>query len=199
MPKVYNHAEKTEWSYLVDAEDITAEPRTYTFTADERQKIDLCRRLNLLSIESIEANVTVQQVGGGTIHAMGTIAADVVQGCVISLSPVPAHIEDEFEGWFGDKARAVSFAKARSDREAKKAHTEIEILEESIDPEPIINGKVDLGELATQYLSLSLDPYPHAEGVAYEFGPPEKEGKGDEGAELRKSPFEALKDWKEKR
>ena len=134
----------------------------------------------------------------GSIQAMGTVVADLTQACVVSLAPVTAHIEEEFEGWFGDKSSAVSFARARHEREAKKGHVEAEVLEESIDPEPIVGGKADIGELATQYLSLALDPYPHAEGVAYEFsaGPATKDA---EGANLRKSPFEALKDWKEKR
>lgn len=199
VPKHYNPNEKAEWSYLVDVENITSEPKTFKFTADERQRADMARRFAIVSVENAEASVTLQFVGGGMIHAIGTVKADLTQSCVVSLVPVPAHIEDEFEGWFADKAAsAVSFAKARTERDVKKGNNEVEVLEESVDPDPIIGGKVDIGELATQYLSLALEPYPHAEGVAhvYSAGPSET---GGEGAELRKSPFEALKDWKEKR
>lgn len=200
MPKHYSgtNSGAVEWSYLVDIEKLSHEPRTFTFTADERQRADLARRLAIVSVEEAEAVVTLQKVSGGIIHAMGTVRSSLTQSCVVSLAPVPARIEDEFEGWFGDKtATALSFAKARSEREVKKGHTEIEVMEESADPEPIIGGKVDIGELATQYLSLALDPYPQAEGVehVYTAEPP----KDSDGAELRRSPFEALKDWKEKR
>lgn len=189
--------EKSEWSYLVSAEDIGGEPKTYTFTASERERIDLARRYAIVSVEAATATITVQQIGGGMFHAMGAIRADVTQSCVVSLAPVAAHIEDEFEGWFGDKNRAVSFAKAKTEREAKKGMVEVEILEESVDPEPIVNGKMDIGELAAQYLSLSLDPYPHAPGVSSQYLA--KEPEGGDGGPIRKNPFEALKDWKEKR
>lgn len=190
--------EKSEWPYLVHIDDVRGEPRTYTFSASERELIDLARRYAIPSVEAATATVTVQQVGGGMFHAMGSIKADVTQSCVVSLAPVAAHIEDEFEGWFGDKTRAVSFAKAKTEREAKKGIVEIEIMEESVDPEPIVGGKMDIGELAAQYLSLSLDPYPHAPGVASQYLAEEPAAGKDEGV-LRKNPFEALKDWKEKR
>ncbi len=197
MPKNYKDGGKTEWSYLINIDDVRSDPKTFTFKPSERERIDVARRLGLISIESAEASVTLQRASGGVIHAMGVIRADVTQNCVVTMAPLPVHIEDEFEGWYGNKDQAVSFAKARNEREVKLSQAEIEILEESVDPEPVVNGKIDIGELATQYLSLALDPYPHSEGATYEFGPPDE--KKGEGAKLRKSPFEALKDWKEKR
>lgn len=198
MPKHYAHNEKAEWSHLLDIETIGAEPKTLTFKASAQERVDLARRMGVISVEKAQASVTVQRVSGGIIHAIGTVEADLTQSCVVSLGPVPAHVEDEFEGWFGDRDKAVSFAKAKNDREVKKGHTDLEILEEAVDPEPIVNGKIDVGELATQYLSLALDPYPRAEGVSSQYIVPE--GAEDKaGAELRKNPFEALKDWKEKR
>lgn len=197
MPKNYTSSEKTEWSYLVDVERLGDEPEIHTFEADDRQRTDIARRLAIASIEFAKASITLQRASGGIIHAMGTIEADVTQACVVSQAPVAGHIEDEFEGWFGDKGSAVSFAKARTERELKKGNMEAEIMEESADPEPIVGGKIDIGELATQYLSLALDSYPRAEGTGNEYliEPPDNK----EGAAVRKSPFEALKDWKEKR
>lgn len=197
MPKKYAGQETAEWSHMLEIDEIGAAAKTHNFQASAQQRIDLARRMGIVSVEAAEASVTVQRVGG-VIHALGLVRADLTQSCVVSLAPVPAHVEDEFEGWFGDKAGAVSFAKARNDREVKKGHMDLEILEEAVDPEPIVNGRIDVGELATQYLSLALDPYPRAEGVASQYIVPE--GVEDKaGAELRKNPFEALKDWKEKR
>lgn len=195
MPKSYTHIPEAEWSFVVNIEDVGAEPKTYSFTASAQQRADMARRFAIPSIEKASASVTLQRAGGGVIHAMGTVRADLTQSCVISLAPVSASVEDEFEGWYGDKNKAVSFARAKNDREAKKTNMESEILEESVDPEPIIGGKIDIGELATQYLSLALDPYPQAEGAARAFGVKTE----NETAGTRKSPFEALKDWKEKR
>lgn len=195
MPKNYSQP-VSEWSYLVDIDDIGDEPKTVKFAASKQECTDLARRLGVVSVEEAKATVTLQRAGGGMIHAMGSLQARLTQNCIATLVPVAARIEEEFEGWFGDKAGAVSFARAKSERDAKKAHVEAEILEESVDPEPIVGGKIDIGELATQYLSLSINPYPRAEGApeVHEFGP-----KAEEGVSIRKSPFEALKDWKEKR
>lgn len=194
MPKKYTSASHAcEWPYAVSVEEIDARPKIFTFTADEQERADLARRLNVVSVEEARASVTVQKAGG-VIHAIGSVSAHVTQNCVVTLQPLRSVIEDEFEGWFGDKDSAVSFARARNEREAKKGHAEVEILEESVDPEPILNGKVDLGELATQYLSLGVDPYPRAQGAASAHIEDEKAA-----AQSRKSPFEALKNWKEKR
>lgn len=195
MPKKYiSAAHASEWPYAVPVEEIDARPKTFTFEADEQERADLARRLNVVSVEEARASVTVQKAGGAVIHAIGSVSAHVTQNCVVTLQPVQNAIEDEFEGWFGDKDSAVSFARARNEREAKKGHAEVEILEESVDPEPILNGKVDLGELATQYLSLGVDPYPRAQDATSEYIEDEKAA-----AQPRKSPFEALKHWKETR
>lgn len=202
MVKKYSHAEKSEWSHLVSAEDIDARSKTITFAADEAQLADLTRRLGVISVESAEARITVQKVSGEVIHAIGSATAHVTQNCVVTMAPVQSVLEEEFEGWFAGDTRTVSFARARSEREAKKGQLEAEILEESVDPEPIVNGKVDLGELATQYLCLAVDPYPHAPDAPTEFlatGLGKGGADGEAGAKLRKNPFEALKDWKEKR
>lgn len=199
MPKQYNQP-SCEWSYHVSTDDMERAPKTYNFEADEEERANLSRRLGVDSIESASASVTVQKLGGGVFHAIGNVEAEVTQHCVVSLVPIKNRVSDEFEGWFSESGTAVNFAKAKSDREVKKGNIEVEVMDESIDPEPIVGGQMDIGELATQYLSLAIDPYPHAEGVASEFvaRPPSKDGQ-DAGADIRKNPFEALKDWKEKR
>ena len=39
---------------------------------------------------------------------------------------------------------------------------------DSPDITPVENNRIDLAELATQYLILFMDPYPHKNGVAFE-------------------------------
>lgn len=198
MPKNYQHSDTAEWPAFIDVDKIASEPKTFHIGADDQERIDLARRLGVVSIEKAVADITLQRISGGIIQALGTLHAELTQSCVVSLVPVAETIHEEFEGWFGNDSSAVSFARAKSDREAKKANMEAEILEESVDPEPIINGKVDIGELAAQTLSLYLNPYPHAPGVKHELGVDSRD-ETPEGASLRKNPFEALKDWKEKR
>jgi hypothetical protein len=199
MPKNYSQTgDVPEWSELVEIDKLSIEPKTFHIEASEEECENLSRRLGIERLEDLRADITLQHVKGGMIQALGTVRAKVIQNCVVSLAPVETEVEEQFEGWFGDENTAVSFARAKSDREAKKANMEVEILEESVDPEPIVSGRVDIGELTTQHLSLAIDPYPHAPGVKYELGVDTKDENAP-GASLRKSPFEALKDWKEKR
>ena len=61
----------------------------------------------------------------------------------------------------------------------------------------MIEGQIDLGELAVQHLILAIPPYPKKEGAAYQYS--DEAIKPAEDSPLKKNPFEALKDWKEKR
>jgi uncharacterized metal-binding protein YceD (DUF177 family) len=135
--------------------------------------------------------------GSPAYHVSGKFNALVVQECVVTLEPVETSLSEPVEGYFADKEKAVSFAAAKRAREGSKNQGEVEILEESDDPEPLHNGMIDLGELVVQHLSLALPPYPHKEGVTYEMG--DERFALDEKSPLKKNPFEALKDWKENR
>jgi hypothetical protein len=50
-------------------------------------------------------------------------------------------------------------------------------------PEPLVDGKIDLGALATEFLILGIDPYPRKAGA--QFAPPKSEDGGEH-------PFAAL-------
>jgi uncharacterized metal-binding protein YceD (DUF177 family) len=186
-----------EWSYFIKTSDVTDTPVRVSIEPDEAQKADLARRLDIETLESLHADLTVHPARGGVFHVEGEFRATVLQQCVVTLEPIHTEIKEPVEGWFSDEEQVLSFAKIKKEKQTRKAHAEVEILDESEDPEPIINGKIDLGELVTQHLSLAIDPYPHKEGVAYDFTDDQPESA--KSTEIRRNPFEALKDWKEKR
>lgn len=184
-----------EWSYLIPEERAGVEITDLTISPAAEEAQALCQRLNLVTLDGLSAQMKIERLSGGmVVHVKGRLTAHVVQSCVVSLEPVETDIDETFEGWFANQDNTVILAKAR--RARQNADGEAPILEEKDDPEPIVNGHIDLGELATQYLSLALDPYPRAPGV----------GTGEEGdvaaysdapgADLRRNPFAALKDWK---
>jgi hypothetical protein len=181
-----------EWSFMVDADKVGSSDLKLSLKPNEEERKNLARRLGIKTLESLEADLSFAREAG-TIHVTGTLRADVKQECVVSGKPCPDHITEEFEAWYADKDKTVSLAKARHEKQVHKGGIETPILSEAEDPEPLIEGKIDAGELITQYLSLSINPYPHAEGVEYEHGddapPPPK----------LDNPFAALKDWKGKK
>jgi len=184
-----------EWSYKINADEVTSELMVLNIAPDEQSLRDLKRRLNLLDMDGLKADLKIRrQEGGLVVHIDGHLSARVVQACVVTLDPVESTIDERFEAWFADKDQAVALAKVKHEKELK-AGTETPILDEQDDPEAIIDGQIDLGELVTQHLSLALNPYPHAEGVSYEYGDDEPNKVPET---FKNNPFAALKDWKSK-
>lgn len=188
-----------EWSHFFDIQDLERNGATkLNIEASDEELQDMARRLGVKSIESASANLVLnQEKGGHTIFVTGAFEAKLTQNCVVSMDDFETVLSEPIEGWFADKETALSFAAAKRDKEAATSRGEVEMMEEKEDPEPIIEGVIDLGELVTQHISLSIPPYPHKEGVTYEHG--DENVQLDDKSPLRKNPFEALKDWKEKR
>ncbi len=184
----------SEWPYFLEVEELSGKPLCLSISPDEEQNKALIKRLDVLGLEDVCAELKITRKKQ-IVYVSGHLKAKVFQPCVVSLEPVAVQVEDEFESWFADPQQAVSIAKARREREMKKGAGEQPILDEHDDPEVIIDGQIDLGELAVQYLSLSITPYPHGEGVHYKLGDDSEEAYA---SETRKNPFAALKDWKDK-
>lgn len=183
-----------EWSVLVDAQLVTSNPQKMRISAADDVRKALCVRLELAVISSLSADVTLHREKGNVIHVNGLMKANVTQHCVVTMDPVQTQIEQTFEGWYADQDRIVMLAKARHERLGRLTDSEIPILEEKEDPEPLANGMIDIGELIVQSLSLALDDFPRRRGleetevVEISVGPTE--------SSLRKNPFEGLKNWK---
>ncbi|MEM7617963.1 MAG: DUF177 domain-containing protein [Pseudomonadota bacterium] len=192
-----NAITEQEWSHFFDVDDLGKEGREeLTISASEEECKDIARRINVLRIKDISADLVISR-SAGTYHVTGSFTANVTQECVVTLDPIETNLSESVEGWFADKESTVSFAAAKREREGAKSHGEVEILEESDDPEPLIEGIIDLGELVTQHLSLAVPSYPHKEGVEFEVT--DDKFKINENSPLKKNPFEALKGWKENR
>jgi uncharacterized metal-binding protein YceD (DUF177 family) len=186
-----------EWSYLVEEDRAGTDIKDLTISPSAEETEALCKRLNLLSLEGLKAHLNLERTSGGmVVHIKGRFTGHLTQACVVSLEPVPADIEETFEGWYANPDQAVMLSKARRARQAKNGEGEAPILEEKDDPEPIQNGHIDLGELVTQYLSLAIDPYPHAPGVGHSDQEVRVLESDAPGADIRRNPFAALKNWK---
>jgi uncharacterized metal-binding protein YceD (DUF177 family) len=126
------------------AEHLVARP-------DERQA--LCERFDLLKLPKLEAKLNIDRVQAGKMIAVtGTLDADVVQACVVTLEPVAAHIQVEIKALFAQ----ADFLETGA---GSAMHDDID---EEEAPEPILNKAIDLGEVVSQNLGISLDPYPRS-------------------------------------
>ena len=195
MPDELNEIIENEWTHICNVSGLSKAPQKLSLEPNEDERKRLAQRLGVVSVDSLVADLSMTQgTGSMIVHIKGHIKAALVQSCVVSLEPVPAAIDETFEAWFADPESAVSLTKARHERESQSGHSEVKVLDEKDDPEPIIDDKIDLGELVTQHLSLSIEPYPHAAGVEFE----NKATKDFDDTQSVNNPFAALKDWKSK-
>ena len=188
---------ENEWAHIIKVDDLGDKPLALSIEPDEAQSTRLVRRLSVLALDSCEAKLKISRESGHMIHVQGVVEARIRQNCVVSLEPVETKVREAFEAWYADHEQAVSLAKVKHDRTVQLGQAEMPILEERDDPESIIDGQIDVGELITQYLSLGIDPYPHAPGVEHAEGGEEKSFYEDESS-ITKNPFAALKEWKDK-
>lgn len=188
------HKAIEDWSETVKAELVPDGGIWVKLAADENQRRAISGRLGVVSIDGLTAKVHLKPKNKGhIIHVEGTLQADVTQECVASLELIEFHIEDCFEAWFADYDKAASFSKARHERKGRMEMEELQIMEEEEDPEPMINGAIDVAELVVQYLSLAINPYPKNDSGKSEGGEAQKQA--NSGA-LRPNPFAALKNWR---
>lgn len=183
-----------EWSHFIETAEIDHKLTKVEVAPAENLYPALCKRLDIHNIENFTVQFGLKRNSvNKVIQVTGKIKATVNQKCVVSMEPVPEDIEDEFESWYAEPNQAVSFAKAKRERMTEKEREEQPMLEEYDDPEKVIDGKIDLGELAVQYLSLSLNPYPRSADASYDSNYPPM---GDEPEGVYDNPFSALKNWK---
>ncbi|HYD32371.1 MAG TPA: DUF177 domain-containing protein [Azospirillaceae bacterium] len=175
-------APKLEFSRPVRADAVAADEMVQTIEASATERDALARRLELEAVDCLKAAVRLRRaMGGEMIRVSGRLEADVVQTCVVTLEPVKAHVSEEFSALFSPNA-------ATHDVDlGGEIDVEFSLESEMEDaPEPLVNGKIDIGELTTQHLSLALDPYPRAPGVDF------IEHVEHDEAEEAPSPFAAL-------
>ncbi|MFC0388563.1 YceD family protein [Muricoccus vinaceus] len=134
-------------------------------TPEEREA--LARRLGLLSLEAFSAEIHLTPAPGQAIRARGTLSAQVVQECVVTLEPVHQPVKAAID-W-----RILPPGEEPSD--------DLEEGPDEIESNP--DGTTDIGEALVQELALSLDPYPRAPGA--ELPAEAKEGGSSPFAALR--------------
>jgi Large ribosomal RNA subunit accumulation protein YceD len=166
--------ETPEFSRVVRVDTLPRDGLAQKIAADAAECAALASRFRLPAVESLQAEFTVKRSGRG-VRVRGEVRARVIQTCIVTLEPFEAEVVEEVD---------VRFAPPIDEtRRAKAAEEEIRF-DADDDPDPLIDGRVDLGELAAEFVALGLDPYPRKPGVAFE--------ESEEGEAEDDSPFAPL-------
>lgn len=134
----------SEFSRMIDPRLLTAAPLHLVASAEEC--VALARRFALVSVERLEATVSLE-ADGPVIKADGRLRAAIVQSCAVSGDELPVEI---------DEAVALRFVR---DDGQHRPNAEIELEANDLDEIAYSGGQFDLGEEVAQTLALSIDPY----------------------------------------
>ncbi|NQW09303.1 MAG: DUF177 domain-containing protein [Alphaproteobacteria bacterium] len=136
------------------ADRIGHEPKHLELVSGAEERAALIERFDLIDLPALAASLVVRKrTDTGWITVTGSVRATVVQTCIVTLEPVEAVLETELEELF--------------DAAAEPDMVEIDIDPLADVPEPLVDGRLDLGELVAQAFGLALDPYPRASGAAW--------------------------------
>jgi Large ribosomal RNA subunit accumulation protein YceD len=129
--------------------------------ADRATRDAMAEIAGLREILSANAALDVTPKGGGRVHVAGRVRARVGQTCVVTLDPIENDIEEEIDLIFAPPEQIPDL----SDLVDETAESDTEVPDP---PEPIENGVIDLGRLATDALFLGIDPYPRRPDAVFE-------------------------------
>ena len=136
-----------EFSRVVRVEPLPRDGIEMDIEADAAEREKLAALNGLPAIAHFSASFRIKKWMRG-VEVEGELSARVTQTCVVSLEPFEIDIEEPIDVRFLPGAPADS-------------------IEEDA-PDPLVDGRIDLGAIASEFLTLSLDPYPRKPGVAFE-------------------------------
>ncbi len=146
--------------------------------ADQTIRHAIAEMGGLREVLSANASFDVMPKSGGRFHVTGHVRARIGQTCVVTLEEIENDIDEQVDLIFAPSEQVPQMAALVDEAEESD--------EETPDPlEPIENGMIDLGKVATDALYLAVDPYPRKPGAVFE--------RMVEAADPEDHPFAALK------
>lgn len=180
-----NNDPDVPFSYPVKVGHISANPVEVHVEADPSELKGLAALWNVLSVESLSADLKIARWKRDGIRIKGRVRASIVQACVVTLDPVPSEIDEDFEQIFVPEGSKLARAPTSDGGEMLLDPDGPDL------PEPFTGDTIDAGEVVAEFAALAIDPYPRKAGIGFE-GHIEDSGENDR----KPSPFAALKDWK---
>jgi uncharacterized metal-binding protein YceD (DUF177 family) len=158
------------FSRVVRVDALPRDGQTVTIEATPAERKALASLYKLPAIAALTATLRIEPWGGAGARVTGAVHGAVTQMCVVSLEPFPATVDEAVDVRFAPQAKPPAAKETLS-------------LADEDEPDPVIDGKIDLGALAAEFFALGLDPYPRKPGATLE---------QSTKSEVTDSPFSAL-------
>lgn len=168
------------WDHAV--QDIPEDGLQVERSASPEERDAVARSLDLLGCASLTARYALSLRGGGHVHLSGTVRAQVEQTCVVTLEPLLNNVEESFSVDYWPEGDMPESGGGELD------------ISDQPELEPIVAGRIEVGNVVFQALASGIDLFPRKPGVAFE--PPASAS--DDGSHPG-GPFAALAKMKNKR
>ena len=152
---------KDPWRAFVPVVQIPDTGLHRDIEADAAMRAAMAEIAGLREISRAQASFDLMPRSGGRVHVSGRVQARVGQNCVVTLDPIENDIDEEVDLIFAPVEQIPELGEPADDADEGPADM-------TDAPEPIENGVIDLGRLATDVLYLAIDPYPRKEGASFE-------------------------------
>ncbi|TAH37626.1 MAG: DUF177 domain-containing protein [Alphaproteobacteria bacterium] len=146
----------TEFTKVIAVSEIPPQGRTMHFESTVEERIAIAARAKIPDVDSFAIELQLQFLPQSHIlEIKGFGRAKITQVCVVTLEPFEAELNFDFD------------CQCLESERAKKWNNEMDSVEDYAQGgfEEVIDGKVDIGEIAVQEFILALDPYPHKPGA----------------------------------
>jgi hypothetical protein len=148
------------FSRLLAVKDLPTRGRDVVVEATEKEREAIARELALPGVDSLVANYHISPTTRGA-RVTGEVVAHVRQICVVSLETFPTKVREAVDMVFATPTERVAGPLPRGELVISP--------DEEDPPEALIDGKIDLGAVAFEFLALGLDPYPRKKGAEFSF------------------------------
>ncbi len=171
---------------VFNIEKLGATPSIVKTKADAATCKALAEYLGVDAVENFHAELAVRRWRRHGAAVEGTVSADIVQQCVMTLEPVRAHVSETVF------ARFLPASMLEPDKNTDEGIVIDPLAEDP--PEAFDGREINLGLLLLEYLALGIDPYPRASGAAI----PESLTPVAAEPEKRANPFQILAQLRDK-
>jgi uncharacterized metal-binding protein YceD (DUF177 family) len=179
MPGIFNQP--------LDLRHLPKNGRLFEVAASDAECRELEDRLAVRAVSNAKMSYLVESLGSRAgLQVSGSISADIVQPCIISLADVPSHLSETFSVRFVDEQHIDAVRPEDMDPDEE-------------DVETFSGDFLDVSEVLVQYMALAIDQYPRANSVSEdeEFSYYSGSGSKDD-VEEKPHPFAELKKLQDK-
>jgi len=148
---------KPPWSAPVALHDVPETGRHVALVADTNTRAAVAASIGLRELPRLEASFDVTRHGREGLRVVGRVSATVGQTCVVTLEPIENEIEEEVD---------LTFVPAAPVEASNDGGARSKVAAEDV-PEPLVGGVVDLGVVASEFLTLGIDAYPRKPGAEF--------------------------------